>query len=139
MDKGEWKKLLRNWGQALEKFNWKEEELEKLKGFHEMQKKVWEGSRLGRAERELERMEREYEEAVRGLRIEMVEILREKAKIDDMVKRMTMEEANFLRLRFEKGYGFDYIGIKMHLSRATLFRMQDKIIEKMERWQNEMQ
>ena len=27
--------------------------------------------------------------------------------------------------------GFDYIAVKMHLSRATLFRMQDKVLEKM--------
>lgn len=33
--------------------------------------------------------------------------------------------------RFEKGYGIDYIGRRLYISRATVFRMQDRILEKL--------
>lgn len=128
---GEVKKRLWNWGQAMEQFNWKEEELQKLQIFHEMQRKVWEENPMPRAEQELERIEKEYHGEVGRLRIEMVEILREKGRVDEMIRRLDRDEQTFLQLRFEKGYGFDYISMKMHLSRATLFRLQDKALEKM--------
>ena len=76
-------------------------------------------------------MEKEYRKEVGRLRIEMVEILREKGRIDEMIRRLDMDEQTFLQLRFEKGNGFDYISMKMHLSRATLFRMQERVLEKM--------
>lgn len=125
------KRRLHNWGRALEQFAWKEEQLKKLQMFYEMKKKIWEGSEDERSRRELERIEKDFWEESRRLRIEMVEILREKARMDEMIQRMTQEEVQFLQMRFEKGYGFDYIGMKMHLSRATLFRIQDKALEQM--------
>lgn len=127
-EKAEIKKRLWNWGQAMEQFSWKEEELQ---GFHEIQKGVWEKNPAERAKQELERIEKEYHSEVGRLRIEMVEILREKSRIDELIRGLDREEERFLCLRFEKGYGFDYIGMKMHVSRATLFRMQDRVLEKM--------
>ena len=115
----------------MEQFNWKEEELKKLQGLYAMQKKIWEGNETEKARKELERIQKEYEGETRRLRMEMVEILREKARIDGMIRKLTADEINFLQMRFEKGYGFDYIGAKMYLSRATLFRMQDRILDKM--------
>ena len=129
--KGEMKERLRRWGTAMEVFNWKEEELKKLQGLYAMQKKIWEGSETEKARKELERMQKEYEAEARRLRMEMVEILREKAWVDGRLRNLTANEICFLQMRFEKGYGFDYIGVKMFLSRATLFRMQDRILEKM--------
>ena len=38
---------------------------------------------------------------------------------------------DYIRLRFEKGYGIDYIGRRLYISRATVFRMQDRILEKL--------
>lgn len=125
-EKEEMKQSLQNWGMAMEKYKWKEEELERAMEFYEAERKLW-----GESEEELERIERERREEMRRLRIEMVEILREKAWIDRMIKYLPMEEVMFLQLRFEKGYGFDYIMTKMHRSRATLFRMQDKILQEL--------
>ena len=51
--------------------------------------------------------------------------------VDEMISKMKLDEKQFLQMRFEKGYGFEYISMKMHLSRATLFRLQDKVLEKM--------
>lgn len=127
----EMKKRLWNWGNSMEQFNWKEEELQKMQVFHEMQKKVWEENATAKSQEELKQMEKEYRKEVGRLRIEMVEILREKGRIDEMIRRLDMDEQTFLQLRFEKGNGFDYISMKMHLSRATLFRMQERVLEKM--------
>lgn len=129
--KGEMKERLRHWGQAMEECNWKEEELKKLQGLYAMQRRIWEGNETEKGQRELERIQKEYEEERRRLRMEMVEILREKAWVDGRIQKLTTDEINFLQMRFEKGYGFDYIGGKMYRSRATLFRMQDRILEKM--------
>lgn len=30
-----------------------------------------------------------------------------------------------------RGYGIDYIGRRLYISRATVFRMQDRILEKL--------
>ncbi len=123
------KERLWNWGQAMEEFNWKEEELKKLQGLYVMQRKIWEGNETEKARKELERIQKEYEGEVRRLRMEMVEILRKKAWVDCRIQKLTANEISFLQMRFEKGYGFDYIGMKLYLSRATLFRMQDRILE----------
>ena len=127
----EMKKRLWNWGNSMEQFNWKEEELQKMQVFHEMQKKVWEENATEKSQEELKQMEKEYRKEVGRLRIEMVEILREKGRIDEMIRRLDTDEQTFLQLRFEKVNGFDYISMKMHLSRATLFRMQERVLEKM--------
>jgi DNA-directed RNA polymerase specialized sigma subunit len=99
-----------------------------------MQKKVWIGN-----EKQLAKAEAEYRMEAGKLRIEMVEILREKARVDAFLQELTLDEAMFVEMRFEKGYGFDYIAMKMHLSRATVFRIQDRVLEKMGIWRkNEM-
>ena len=125
----EMKERLWNWGQAMEEFNWKEEELKKLEGVYVMQKKIWEGHETEKARKELNRIQKEYEGEKRRLRMEMVEILRKKAWVDCRIQKLTANETSFLQMRFEKGYGFAYIGMKLYLSRATLFRMQDRILD----------
>ena len=130
-EKKRMKQRLVDWGQAIERLAWKEEELEKLQLLYEMQKKVWEGDETAKGHKLQERKQKEYEREVKRLRLEMEEILLERNWMDRLVKRLTMDEETFLQMRFEKGYGFDYIAMKMHLSRATLFRMQDRILEKL--------
>ena len=127
--KSEMKQILWNWGKAMERFRWKEEELERLQEVHELQKKVAGEGEYSKAE--WEEVEKEYLSQRRRLRIEMVEILRQQAWTDKMIRRLNMDEQAFVQMRFEKGYGFEYIGLKMHLSRATVFRMQNKVLEKM--------
>ena len=126
--KSEMKQILWNWGKAMERFRWKEEELEKLQEVHELQKKVAGEGEYSKAE--WEEVEKEYLSQRRRLRIEMVEILRQQAWTDKMIRRLNMDEQAFVQMRFEKGYGFEYIGMKMHLSRATVFRMQNRVLEK---------
>lgn len=130
-EKGKMKERLWNWGQAMERFSWKEERMKKLQGLYAMQREIWEGNETEKARKELERIEKEYEREIKKLQMEMVEILQEKARIDCRMQKLNTDEIDFLQMRFEKGYGFDYIGVKMYLSRATLFRMQNRILEKL--------
>ena len=107
------KERLRQWGLAMERFNWKEEELKKLQELYVMQRKIWEGNETEKARKEQERIQKEYEEESKRLRMEMVEILRKKAWIDCRIQKLTANETSFLQMRFEKGYGFAYIGMKL--------------------------
>ncbi|MBQ7102682.1 MAG: hypothetical protein IJN89_01335, partial [Anaerotignum sp.] len=131
--KEELKQRLRDWGTAMARFDRKEEEIRKLQEIHEIQKRIQERYPTEKIEKEFLLLEKEYREDVGRLRIEMVEILREKARIDEWIQELTDDEAQFVKLRFEKGYGFDYISGKMHLSRATVFRLQDRVLQKMEK------
>ena len=130
------KQRLRNWGTAMERFRRKEEEIRRLQEVHEMQKQIQERYPTEKIEQEFLMLEQEHRDDVGRLRIEMVEILREKARTEEWMKRLTAEEAEFVKLRFEKGYGFDYIAAKMHLSRATVFRMQDRVLQKINEERN---
>ena len=127
-EKGELKRMLWEWGRTLERFSWKEEELRKLENFYVMRKKIW-GKNENR--KDFEKNEKQYEQEVKRLRLEMEEILQRKAQIDGWMQVLTEEERRFLELRFEKGYGFDYIGMKMYRSRATLFRIQEQALNKL--------
>ena len=120
--------MLWEWGRTLERFSRKEEELQKLENFYVMRKKIW-NEKENR--KEFEKNERQYEQEVKRLRMEMEEILQEKERIDGWMQCLTEEEQRFLELRFEKGYGFDYIGMKIYRSRATVFRIQEQALQKL--------
>ena len=130
-EKEEMKQRLWDWGTALDRFYRKEEELKKLQEIQEVQKKLQERYPEETIQEEILLLEQAQRKDVVRLRIEMVEILRDKARTEAWLEGLTEDERCFLGMRFEKGYGFDYIAVKMHLSRATLFRMQDKVLEKM--------
>ena len=129
--KEEMKQRLWDWGTALDRFYRKEEELKKLLEIREVQQKIQEKYPEGEIHEEILWLEQTQRKDVVRLRIEMVEILRDKARTETWMEGLTEDEKFFVGMRFEKGYGFDYIAVKMHLSRATLFRMQDRVLEKM--------
>lgn len=130
-EKKQMKKRLRAWGQTTDRIAWKGDELQKLRSFYELQKKIWEGDESESGKKAREKLEQDYEAEAKRLRKVMDEILEAKDRIDELLRGLELEESNYVQLRFEKGYGFDYIGMKMFLSRATLFRMQDRILKKM--------
>ena len=125
------KQRLWNWGTALNRFYWKEDELKKLQEIQAVQRQLQERYPEEKIREEVLLLEQAQRKDVVRLRIEMVEILRDKARTEAWLEGLTEDERWFVGMRFEKGYGFDYIAVKMHLSRATLFRMQDKVLEKM--------
>ena len=130
-EKEEMKQRLWDWGTALDRFYRKEEELKKLLEIQEVQKKMQERYPEETIQEEILLLEQAQRKDIVRLRIEMVEILRDKAKTEAWLEGLTEDERCFLGMRFEKGFGFDYIAAKMHLSRATLFRMQDKVLDRM--------
>ena len=125
------KQRLWDWGTALDRFYRKEEELKKLLEIRAVQRNIQEKYPEGEIQEEILWLEQTQRKDVVRLRIEMVEILRDKARTEAWLQGLTEDERCFLGMRFEKGYGFDYIAVKMHLSRATLFRIQDKVLERM--------
>ena len=129
--KEEMKKRLWDWGTALDRFYRREEELKKLLEIREAQRQIQERYPEEKIHGEFLLLEQEQQKDIVRLRIDMVEILREKAQTESWLDGLTEDERRFVGMRFEKGYGFDYISVKMHLSRATLFRIQDKVLEKM--------
>ncbi len=106
-EKSEMKLRLLDWGYAPEQCKRTEEEIR----------------RLG----EVEEYTAERERLTERLR----KILREKQQMELLMESLDAEEREYLRLRFERGYGFTYIAGRLYLSRASLFRMQERILQKL--------
>ena len=113
-EKGQMKIRLLDWGCAVERCRRLQEELrrlEEMEGTDFLQEEI-------------------REEKVR-LEERLAEIWKEKKRMDGLLAGLEENEQEYIRLRFEKGYGIDYIGRKLYISRATVFRMQDRILEKL--------
>ena len=113
-EKGQMKLRLLDWGCAVERCRRLQEELrrlEEMEGTDFLQEEI-------RAEKA-------------RLEERLAEIWKEKKRMDGLLARLEENEQEYIRLRFEKGYGIDYIGRKLYISRATVFRMQDRILEKL--------
>ena len=113
-EKGQMKLRLLDWGCAVERCRRLQEELRRLE---EM-----EGTDFLQGEIRAEKARLEER---------LTEIWREKKRMDGLLAGLEENEQEYIRLRFEKGYGIDYIGRKLYISRATVFRMQDRILEKL--------
>ena len=113
-EKGQMKLRLLDWGCAMERCRRLQEELRRLEGL--------EGADL---------LQEEIKEEKMRLEERLAEIWREKKRMDGLLAGLEENEQEYIRLRFEKGYGIDYIGRKLYISRATVFRMQDRILEKL--------
>ncbi len=130
-EKGQMKRKLLEWGGALDLCGRKQEELRRVEKLQEEQRKIWGENKTAAGRRVMEQLEKRYEEELQRMQGEIEEILMKKAEMDRLLTGLTGEEQSFVILRYEKGYGFDYIGLKLHMSRATLFRLQDKILKKL--------
>lgn len=130
--KGKIKRMLLDWGGALDLCARKEEQLKKMEWLRREHRKVWEGSDSPEGKRILAEIDREYEQELRRTQERISEILHRKKEMDEKIGRLTGEEQMFLMLRYGKGYGFAYIAMKMHMSEASVFRMQDRILQEWE-------
>ncbi|MGN0136529.1 hypothetical protein [Anaerotignum sp.] len=130
-DKGRMKLRLLDWGNAMERCSRKQEEMKRIQKLREEQKKLLEGNDIPDVAQMLADIDREYTGDMKKLQQEVLEIYEKKKKMDRLLERLTEEEQAYIRMRYEKGWGFDFIGMKLHMSRATLFRMQDRILEKL--------
>lgn len=79
----------------------------------------------------MEEIDRAYERTLEGIKEGIAEVLRQKAKMDERIAKFSGEEQLFLSMRFEKGYSFDYICMKLHMSRASIFRLQERVLQEL--------
>ena len=115
-EKGQMKLRLLDWGCAVERCRRLQEELRRL------EEPEW---------GEKSFLQEEIREEKARLEERLAEIWKEKKRMDALLAGLEENEQEYIRLRFEKGYGIDYIGRKLYISRATVFRMQDRILEKL--------
>lgn len=119
--KGQMKRRLLYWGGAMEICARKQEEIRRLLRLRQ-ECAAWEeaeGRTLGaRYEMEAERIQAEIDR-----------VLKEKEEMDRRVDQLPPEEQQMVYLRYAKGYGYDYIAMKKHMSRATCFRVLDRALE----------
>ncbi len=113
-EKGQMKVRLLDWGCAMERCKRIQDRLRRLE---ELEKDSF--------------LEKEYAEERERLEAGLQEIWSEKRQMDVLLEGLEENEQEYIRLRFEKGYSFVYIGRKLYLSRASMFRMQDRILEKL--------
>ena len=124
--KGQMKHRLVQWGGTLEICRRKQEEIRRLGRLKEEWDMLMEESDVGIGFQEVRR---KYEEEVERIQKEMILVLEEKAEMDRRIDCLLPEERELLFLRYEKGYGFDYIAMKKNMSRATCFRILDKAVQ----------
>lgn len=130
MDKGKWKNRLLNWGSALHLCEQKQEELNRLMALkHENEVLL---KAYGKNEA-LQGIAQCFQTEIQRIEREISEIIEDKQFIDRCVQWLPIEEREFLELRFIKGYSYDNITIKTHLSRSSCFRLQDRIFLKLEK------
>lgn len=113
-EKGQLKVRLLDWGCAMERCKRIRDRLRRLE---ELEKDSF--------------LEKECAEERERLEAGLQEIWSEKRQMDVLLEGLEENEQEYIRLRFEKGYSFVYIGRKLYLSRASIFRMQDRILEKL--------
>ncbi|MGN1231410.1 MAG: sigma factor-like helix-turn-helix DNA-binding protein [Anaerotignum sp.] len=130
-DKGRMKLRLLDWGDAMERCGRRQEEMKRIQKLREEQKRLLERNDAPEVAKMLEEIDRAYAEDMEKLQQEILGIYEKKRHLDGLLGRLTEEEQAYIRMRYEKGCGFDFIGMKLHMSRATVFRMQDRILEKL--------
>lgn len=135
--KGQMKKALLDWGGALDLCARKEEQLRKAERLRKEHRKIWEQSESAEGQRILEEIDRAYEGELERIRDGIAETLRRKEEMDRKIRNLEGEEQQFLLMRYGKGYGFDYICLKLHMSRASIFRLQDKILQELDEVESE--
>ena len=130
-DKGRMKIRLLDWGDAMERCGRRQEEMKRIIKLREEQKELMAENDSAVVARMLEEIQQQYEGDIEKLQGEILEIMEQKKQMDELLQKLTEEEQEYIQMRYGKGCGFDFIGMKLHMSRATLFRMQDRILEKL--------
>lgn len=133
--RGKMKKRLLEWGGALELCKRKHEEIRKINHMIADVK----GLTVKRPLRVVSEHEHPvlesvidyYTQEIRRITEQIGEIMAEKQKMESLLEGLTAEEQEFIFLRYEKGYGYDYISLKIHMSRAQCFRVNDKALDKL--------
>ena len=126
------KQKLSKWGGAIEYCNKKQLEIEKL------QRMINQFLIVGKNAPFLEQENVSIKEAKCLYEFEITKALeciknemKQYSKMERYIEKLNYEEQVFLKLRYGKGYGYDYISLQTHKSRATCFRDHDLILDKL--------
>ena len=127
-EKARWKQNLFFWGGTMDLCRRKQSEIKRFKDF------IKENEKLATeviAEVGIEKISERYKREIYKIEEEINVLLEKKGEMDIHIFRLSPEEQEFIYLRFEKGFGHDYISMKLHQSRANCFRMQNRILAKL--------
>ena len=130
-DKGRMKVRLLDWGCAVDRCKKMQKEMARLQEMREEQKKLLEKNDLEKVEKCLKEIDEGYEREMERLETATLTLWKQKEEMERLIGKLAENEREYLELRYAKGYGFEYIEEKMYMSRATIFRLQDRILEKL--------
>ena len=119
--RGKVKRMLLEWGR-------KQEEIRKILRLKEECEGLAAEVKSRSMEKGFSLIEEAYDHNIAVLQEEIERKLTEKRKIDGMVALLSKEEQELLFLRYQKGYGYDYIALKLNMGRSTCFRIHDRIL-----------
>lgn len=136
VERGNMKKQLLNWGGSLDLCKRKQDEIRKINRILEDGRNLLIEIPLENGTYEvcnvsIDKMTKIYEKEIQRIQTCMEQRLKEKRHMDELIDNLECDEQEFLYLRYRKGFGYDYISLKIHMSRAQCFRVHDRALDKL--------
>ena len=70
-----------------------------------------------------------YEKEIKNITDYIENIMEDKRIMDTYINELMPIEQEFLYLKYRKGYDFNYVALKMNVSRSQVFRIKDLAID----------
>ena len=144
-EKGIVKKRLLKWGGALNMCDMRQEEINRIKRTCENTVKIYSQNFMDiehTTVRNFEKIKNEFEKEIERLYLDIENIIKEKRIMDEYIKELIPIEQEFLYLKYRKGYDFNFVAMKMNVSRSQVFRIKaaaiDNLIEIIKNHENEI-
>lgn len=125
-EKGIVKKRLLKWGAALNICEMKQEEIQKIKRMKDSSIKIF--SKFDN-EFDNKKIVDSYEKEIKNITDYIENIMEDKRIMDTYINELMPIEQEFLYLKYRKGYDFNYVALKMNVSRSQVFRIKDLAID----------
>lgn len=125
-EKGIVKKRLLKWGAALNMCEMKQEEIQKIKRMKDSSIKIF--SKFDN-EFDNKKIVNSYEKEIKNIIDYIENIMEDKRIMDTYINELMPIEQEFLYLKYRKGYDFNYVALKMNVSRSQVFRIKDLAID----------
>lgn len=125
-EKGIVKKRLLKWGAALNMCEMKQEEIQKIKRMKDSSIKIF--SKFDN-EFDNKKIVDSYEKEIKNITDYIENIMEDKRIMDTYINELMPIEQEFLYLKYRKGYDFNYVALKMNVSRSQVFRIKDLSID----------
>ena len=125
-EKGIVKKRLLKWGAALNMCEMKQEEIQKIKRIKENNVKIYSSFEN---KFDNKKIVDSYEKEIKHIAEYIENIMKDKRTMDKYISELMPIEQEFLYLKYRKGYDFNYVALKMNVSRSQVFRIKDFAID----------